>query len=120
MKQQSPDLWNYMLKVLTGSGKLVENIFAFFDIANTQDYVPSMDLLSKISEMLGEVGASFAGMGQGRAQIAPQGMPQGMPPGAPPAMGQGNGQGMPQNVPQGVVGASQGNPQAPSPANGGM
>jgi hypothetical protein len=117
MKQQSPDLWNYMLKVLTGSGKLVENIFAFFDIANTQDYVPSTETLSKISEMLGQVGQSFAGMGQGTGALP---APQGMAPGGPMAVGQVNGQGMVQSPPQGVVAPSQGNPQAPATAKGGM
>ena len=60
MKQTAPDLWNYMAKVLTGSGKLIEDIFNFFGVHNTQDYTPSMDALSKITMMLGEIGASFA------------------------------------------------------------
>jgi hypothetical protein len=116
MQQQAPELWKYMLKVLEGSGKLVENIFEFFNVTNTQDYVPSMETVSKISAMLGQVGASFAGIGQGTGMIA---SPQGMPSGLPPQAGQGMGQSSPQNAPQGIVGAAQGNPQGVAQSNGG-
>jgi hypothetical protein len=88
MQQSAPELWKYMLKVLEGSGKLVENIFEFFNIANTQDYVPSMDTIAKISDMLGQVGASFASIGQNAAKImlpAPGSTPpNATPPAAPP------------------------------------
>jgi hypothetical protein len=71
MKQQAPDMWNYMAKVLTGSGKLIEQIFEFFGTKNTQDYIPDLSLLEKMMQTIGAVGQSFAGTPQ-----MPLGSPQ--------------------------------------------
>jgi hypothetical protein len=71
MKQQAPDMWNYMAKVLTGSGKLIEQIFEFFGTQNTQDYIPDLSLLEKMMQTIGSVGQSFAGTPQ-----MPLGSPQ--------------------------------------------
>ena len=78
MQQQAPDLYKFMMQVLIGAGKLLEDTFKFFSIQNTQDYVPSLDRVQQMIAMMGEIGASFAGAGN----IAMPGAPQGtMPPG---------------------------------------
>lgn len=78
MRQQAPDMWNYMAKVLTGSGKLVEQIFEFFGTQNTQDYLPDLSLIEKMMQTIGAVGQSFAGAPQmplGGPQMNPGGQP---------------------------------------------
>jgi hypothetical protein len=78
MQAQAPDLYKYILKVLTGSGKLIEDIFSFFSVYNTQDYIPSLDQVSKMSDMLGAIGSSFAGAQQA-GQSAVAGLPATIP-----------------------------------------
>jgi len=89
MKQQAPDMWAYMARILVGSSKLVDGIFKFFGIYDTENYVPNPDQLDKMVDMMKGMAQSFGGvpqepMEQGMAGMQPgglgmqQGMQQGM------------------------------------------
>jgi len=82
MKAQSPDMWNYMARVLTGSSKLMDEVFGFFGQLNSKDYVPDMEMMDKMLDMAGQIGQQLGGMpgvqqapqiGQGQAPMGQQG-----------------------------------------------
>lgn len=81
LAQQAPEAWGYMARVLTGSGKLTEEIFKFFGLYNSKDYVPDSKKLDDLLDMLvKQTAQSFAGAPN---MSVPQSMsqPQGLPPG---------------------------------------
>ena len=76
MRQQTPEAWNYMARILTGSGKLMEKIFEFFGINDTDNYIPDP---SKLDERLDATAASA--LSQAFTPSQPGAVPsQGMPP----------------------------------------
>lgn len=82
MQQQAPELYNYMGRILAGSAKMMEDIFKFFNIYNTKDYLPDAERLDQMMDMFGAAlqgfqGGSAAveqglGMAQAGAQMAPE------------------------------------------------
>jgi hypothetical protein len=82
MLRQSPELFKYMERLLLGSSILMEDVFTFFGVRNTQDYVPDHTLLDKLMDSLGQMGQTFMGAGQVQLGTGP-GMGMGVPAGQP-------------------------------------
>jgi len=83
MQQQAPELWQYMARVLTGSGKLMEDIFKFFGTYDTKNYIPDPDRMDEMLDMIAGAAQGLSGMpqigapqGQGQGQMPPQGQGQ--------------------------------------------
>ena len=64
IQQQAPELWAYLGRILTGSGKLMEEIFKFFGTMDVNNYVPDPEKLDKLLDMLGAVAQGMQGMPQ--------------------------------------------------------
>lgn len=62
MKQQAPELYNFMGRLLTGNVKMMENIFRFFDIQNTKDYLPDSVRMDQTMEMMEAALSGMQGM----------------------------------------------------------
>lgn len=79
MLQTAPDLFNYMQRVMIGSGKLIEDTFKFFGIKDVKEYVPDQTKMDQMMDMIGAVGQSFLGAGelQGQAGSSLAGTPAG-------------------------------------------
>lgn len=93
LAQQAPEAWQYMARVLTGAGKLTEEIFKFFGLYNSKDYVPDTKKMDDMLDMLTKQTAqSFAGAPSmavpAQGMGGPMGAPMG-PEGAAPAPAQG-------------------------------
>lgn len=91
MKQQAPELFSFMGRMLTGSVKMMEDIFRFFDIKNTKDYVPDSERMDQVMELMesalvGLQGGSGLMQAQQQAQIVQQ-EPQAVMPEAAPVGG---------------------------------
>ncbi len=96
MQQQAPELYNYMGRILAGSAKMMEDIFKFFNIYNTRDYLPDSERIDQMMDMFAAALQGFqagsqmqipaaAGPAEGQAG---GGAPSGVPPvGAAPMMG---------------------------------
>lgn len=126
MQKQAPQLWQYMARCLTGSGKLMEDIFKFFGTYDTNNYIPDPEKLDQLLDMMAGMAQSVQGAGQvqipgAQGQQGPmaQGqMPGGAAIGTPgagfqmPAGRSGGAQGMP------VSGASTATPMGSPNANG--
>jgi len=83
MQQQAPEMWAYLARLMVGSGKLVDGIFKFFGIYDTENYVPDMNQLDKMVDMMRGMAGAFSGAPgmpevPGAAQPQQQGMQQGM------------------------------------------
>jgi hypothetical protein len=95
MKQQAPELWDYMGRVLTGSGKLMDSIFKFFGIYDTMNYLPDAEKMDQMLDMMKTAAGGIGGMPQlqqglpGQGGVGPQqGVPgPGMQPQMPPQQG---------------------------------
>lgn len=74
MKQQAPELWGYMARVLTGSGKMMEDMFKFFGTDNVSDYVPDTKQLDMMLDTIKGMSQSFAGAPAMQQGIPPEGM----------------------------------------------
>lgn len=99
MMQAAPELFKYMERVMIGSGRLMEDVFKFFGVKDSQEYVPDQTRMDQMLDALGAVGESFMGAGAipgaagpgplpggGAAGLGPQGSPAGgggMVPGTP-------------------------------------
>lgn len=64
MMQQAPEMYKHLLKIYTGSTKLMQNIFHFFGEDDPAQYVPEtkraedlMELIKAMQEGMGEMGA---------------------------------------------------------------
>jgi hypothetical protein len=66
MKQQAPEAWQYMARILAGSSKLLSRIFEFFGITDVDNYVPNTDSLDAVLDQMADMGGAFQ---------APQGAP---------------------------------------------
>lgn len=86
MAASAPDFFQYLTRILTGSGKLMDDIFKFFGITNSQEYVPDQQKMEMFLDMLQGVGASFAGVPQAPGMQQPGGQ-QGLPPPSSPSSG---------------------------------
>jgi hypothetical protein len=64
MQQQAPELYNYLGRLLAGSGKLMESIFEFFGVYDTANYVPDPDRLDEMLDMMRGAAQSLQGMPQ--------------------------------------------------------
>lgn len=95
MQQQAPELYNYMGRILAGSAKMMEDIFKFFNIYNTRDYLPDSERIDQMMDMFAAALQGFqagsqmqipaaAGPAEGQAGGAPSGVPLA---GAAPMMG---------------------------------
>ena len=106
MQATAPELYKYMLRVMTGSGRLMEDVFKFFGTKDVGEYVPDMQLLDQLLDTVGAVGSSFQGGGQVASMPMPgQGMPVGgQMQGQGPVGGPGGSIGLPQTMPTGPVG----------------
>ena len=79
MQQQAPELFNYMGRLLTGSGKLMESIFGFFGVQDTQNYVPDTEKMDKMLDMMQGALAAMQNMpqvGVAKQQAQAQTQPQ--------------------------------------------
>lgn len=99
IKQQAPELWNYLGRILVGSGKLMEDIFKFFGTMDVNNYIPDSEKMDQLLDMLGSMAEGMKGIPQmapeqspmpgAQAQPGPEqmmmegGAPGGMPPGMP-------------------------------------
>jgi hypothetical protein len=80
MQQQAPQAYQYMARVLVGSGKLLTKIFEFMGINETGEYIENPEILD---DQLDQMATAFsAPMGANGAGMAPEGAggPQGGPP----------------------------------------
>lgn len=95
MQQQAPELYNYMGRILAGSAKMMEDIFKFFNIYNTRDYLPDSERIDQMMDMFAAALQGFqagsqmqipaaAGPAEGQAGGVPAGT---SPAGAAPMMG---------------------------------
>ena len=103
MKQQAPELYSYLGRLMVGSAKLVEDIFKFFDVHNTKDYLPDSERMDRVLDLFDTMIAATQGAAQLQGAVMP---PQGpgtgvpgaagptVPPGAEQMMAQGPGVGM--------------------------
>jgi len=83
MQQQAPELYNYLGRILAGSAKMMEDIFKFFNIYNTKDYLPDAERIDQMMDMFGAALQGFQAGGQVPvSQIASQGvnLEGGVPP----------------------------------------
>lgn len=86
MMQQAPELYQYMLKSMTGVNKLMDDIYQFFGVNNTLDYLPDMEKQKRLGQMISKFSRVFAGQPQPammpqaqqvqEAQEAPRQVPQ--------------------------------------------
>lgn len=78
LQQQSPELYGFLGRILVGSSKILEDIFKFFNITNTKDYVPDSDKMDQMLDMMQSAIQGISGaMPQG--QMVPS-QAQGVPP----------------------------------------
>lgn len=86
MQAQMPQLWNYLGRILVGSGKLMEDTFKFFGTYDVNNYVPNPKMMDQMLDTMAQafVGAQQAGSGFAGAPVAQgmeqQAVPQGVPP----------------------------------------
>lgn len=52
MKQQMPELYNWNMRILVGASQLMTNMFEFFGMNNTQDFVPDMTRWDKVLDSM--------------------------------------------------------------------
>lgn len=78
MKAQAPEMYNYMGRILAGSAKMMEDIFKFFNIYNTKDYLPDSERIDQMMDMFGAALQGFQGAG---GMVPPQAQAQGAVPG---------------------------------------
>ena len=97
MRKSAPDLFLYMERLMLGSSKLMEDVFRFFGVKDTQEYVPDQQLMDQLLDSLGSIGQAFQGAGQIMGNPSMGGQP-GMP-------GQPGGSGQPQVQTQNPLGA---------------
>jgi hypothetical protein len=78
MQQQAPEMYAYMGRIMVGSAKMMEDIFRFFNIYNTKDYVPDAEKMDQMMDLIESMSQGFAGAQNLQAPgAAPQGV---MPP----------------------------------------
>ncbi len=90
MLQMAPKMYEHMLRVYTGSAKLMEDVFEFFGKMNTGDYIPNQDdnermleFITQLKEMMGNA-QGMAGQGtMGQGPMVGQNVPQGPVPQGP-------------------------------------
>ncbi|NJL70758.1 MAG: hypothetical protein HC888_03690 [Candidatus Competibacteraceae bacterium] len=75
MKQAAPEMWAYMARLLTGSTKLMEQIFTFMGIPDTGNYLPDGDRLDKMTDMMQGMMTALQGAPQQPGGAVGQGMP---------------------------------------------
>ena len=63
MMQQAPEAFKYMERIMLGSGRIIEQIFEFFGVKDTQEYVPDQQMMEQLLDALGSIGQSFQGAG---------------------------------------------------------
>jgi hypothetical protein len=94
MLQQAPELYSFMLKNLTGLTRLVESTYKFFNIEDTENYLPDVRVMEMRLEMIKAMQQAMmggAGGGAGARQVGGgPGAPQG-PEGLAGAAGAGEG-----------------------------
>jgi hypothetical protein len=89
MKQQAPELYDHLMQVYTGSCRLMEKIFEFFNEEDTQDYIPDYERQEAIWEyqmammnQLRQMQMMRAQQGGNRGTSIPAGVQQPGTPGA--------------------------------------
>jgi hypothetical protein len=61
LQQAAPEAWNYMARIMTGAGKLMEQVFQFFGVYNVNDFVPDPDKVDQMLDMMTGMAQSFGG-----------------------------------------------------------
>lgn len=85
MKQQAPELYNYMGRILAGSAKMMEDIFRFFNIYNTKDYLPDSERIDQMMDMFAAALQGFQAGSQMQVPSAQEVPAEIMQEGAPEA-----------------------------------
>jgi len=92
MMQTAPEMYKYMQRVMLGSGRLMEDVFKFFGVKDSQEYVPDQTMVDQLLDTLGSIGQSFAGASSvplGGSPTGPGPAGAGSPGGFPGAEGPG-------------------------------
>lgn len=81
MKQQAPQMWEYMGRILVGSGKLMEDTFKFFGTMDVNNYIVDPEKLDALMDQMASfTGQTFigapGGMAAGPGQQEQPGQPQ--------------------------------------------
>jgi hypothetical protein len=71
MKQQYPELWSFHARLLVGASKLVEDMFKFYGIYDTNNYVPDSEKLDKVLDMMSAMAGAFQNVPQAPGAGAP-------------------------------------------------
>ena len=83
MLSQAPELFKYMERVMLGSGKLMEDVFKFFGVKDTQEYIPDQTMMDQLLDTLGSIGQTFAGAGALGGMAGPSALGGGGAPALP-------------------------------------